>query len=117
MKRLLGILVVGFSLAASPVAAWTFMNGNQLFENCTAIQLDEIGVCYGYIEGVADSISGVQATGGSYRGVKICTPTTITSQQAVDVTLNWLKSNPRHRHYAASDLVAQALAKAWPCPK
>ena len=58
MRPLLAILMVGFSFAASPVAAWTFMNGNQLLENCTAIQLEKIGVCYGYIEGVTDSIWG-----------------------------------------------------------
>jgi Rap1a immunity proteins len=39
----------------------------------------------------------------------------MTAGQAVDVVRKMLREHPERRHYAATELVASALAQAFPC--
>jgi hypothetical protein len=47
---------------------------------------------------------------------RACGPPTVTSRQTVDVVETYLRAHPEIRDLAASSLVAEALAKAFPCP-
>ena len=72
--------------------------------------------CLGYAMGVSDIMDGLQATGKSYFGHKTCATKAIQDTQVRAVVANYLKAHPKRRQYSAANLVAEALAKAWPCP-
>jgi hypothetical protein len=49
---------------------------------------------------------------GKYWG---CRPENASNGQVSDVTIAYLKSNPKVRHLASSALIAAAMRDAWPC--
>lgn len=49
---------------------------------------------------------------GKYWG---CRPEKASNGQVADVTIAYLKSNPKMRHLASSALIAAAMRDAWPC--
>ena len=67
----------------------------------------------GYVEGVADTL----AADEYLTGWNACLVGGLTDVQLRDVVVKFLEGHPEERHFAAAALVAQALAKAFPCPK
>ena len=66
--------------------------------------------CLGYISGIADVIAP-----GDAIVVRACVPRGVTRGLVHGIVANWLETNPSHRHYNASALVAVALSKTFPC--
>jgi hypothetical protein len=79
-------------------------NGNSLYAYCTSQGL-ELGVCYGYVAGIAQRL---QVEG-------LLCPNEVTAKQAVDVVRFHLKQHPEARDTPSGKLVAEALLKAFPC--
>ena len=109
-------LVAAVALAGLVAAgeAWAqdlrpFYDGNVLHQYCDAENLLDKQACVGFIAGISE------ATGGNYAGYRACIPRTITTGQMRDVVVKLLQAHPEDRHLRAVELVARALADAWPC--
>jgi hypothetical protein len=70
------------------------------------------GFCSGYVIAIGEAERKVPA--GIYT-LHNCIPPEATWQQTVDVVKRYLDQHPEQRHYAAVNLVAMALAEAYPC--
>jgi hypothetical protein len=107
-----GIVAVAV-MAASAAKAQTFEDGDSLYEKCSAeIGQLEYSSCQAYVSGVAD----VMGAGDSVDGYTACFPPDFKVGQAKDAVTEFLKSHPEWRHHTAAQLVAEALAKEFPCP-
>jgi hypothetical protein len=105
----------------------SFIDGNKLFGECAGFRTqgtfspDEVvrfRYCEAYVVGVSDSIAMVRADlerGGTGATIKYCPPDGVDSHQLTSVATNYLRDNPQKRHLAAASLVANALAKGFPC--
>ncbi len=90
-----------FATAASA----STLDGNQLFELCTA----QNPICTGYVMGVAD------ARDRDPHGISFCIPDGASRAQLQDVVVTYLRRNP-DRRFPAPLLVSGAFADAFPCP-
>ena len=106
------VLVAVITVTSSGnVLAGSYESGNSLLESCRAADASwSGGFCLGYITGIADAME----TDGIL-GWRKCTPNGVTLRQTADVVKAWLESYPQYRHNTAHSLVAEALAKAFPC--
>jgi hypothetical protein len=119
--------VGGVTTKANPTEPFpTFTDGNELFDACEGFRTqgtlspDEImrfRYCEAYIVAVADTLAWVKASLRASMGksVKYCPPKGAASQQLTSVAVNYLRDYPEKRHLAAAALVANALAKGFPC--
>jgi len=105
-----GIIALCLALIAGNAQAG-FLDGNQLYQFCTASDDLSQMQCLGYVEGVADYLNLISAE--NHR--PLCVPVLATGRQVVDVVLNYLRDQPQNRTYDAELLVATALATAWRC--
>lgn len=65
------------------------------------------GIFIGYVIGVFDAAS----------NTLFCAPQGFTIQQAIDVSVSYIESNPERRHFSGSRLVLEALASKYPCKR
>lgn len=107
------VLAAVITAASSGNALAGFMTGNEVLEDCRNKEDSYFnsGYCTGYISGVYDVLS----AGDSVIGWRSCPPLGVTVGQVTDVVKAWLEARPEKRHLAASSLVANALAEAFPC--
>jgi hypothetical protein len=101
--------VVAAVMAGSAGARADFRDGNQLYAECPP----ESGYrlfCQGYIAAITDA-----ARHAPVAGHKVCGSADVTLGQMVDVVRRYLEAHPELRHFPAEDLVAEALAEAFPC--
>jgi hypothetical protein len=111
---ILGLAAALLALAATPAAAGSNLNGNDLLDRCSASASEnpiQWGVCLGYVAAIADALG----QGRPIHGVRACPAADVTSGQMMDVVRQWLERNPARRHLAGSVLVAAALQQAFPC--
>jgi hypothetical protein len=102
-------VVITASLGSTP--AWpAFKTGNDILTHCTEQNLAETRRCWGYLEGVADAM-----VIHDVNGFTACFSVGVDSDQLKDIVLQYLRANPATRHYVAADIVARALAQAFPC--
>ena len=94
-------------VGAAPAAEKVFYNGNKLLEDCREGGWLEIGICMGYIGGVADALGSTPT--------RACIAASVSRGQVQDVAVKWLEANPQERHFLAFRLVAKALSEAFPC--
>ena len=87
------------------------LNGNQLYETCTGNETLEM-FCIGFIVGVSDAMGLAKGNLGEWTA---CVPTAATAEQLQDVAKKMLVQHPERRHHFAADLVARAVAEAYPC--
>jgi len=107
------VLVVTWSNATHATEPFIFETGNELHEKCNTSNSTRMGdACVGYIIGVSDAIS---VNKNQLFGFVTCRPADFTVGQLVDVVKLWLKRHPAQRHYSAANIVAAALAEAFPC--
>lgn len=107
MKVLLQVACVMTIVASAvlPRAASAFtLDGNQLFELCTA----QNPLCTGYVMGVADARDNDQS------GISFCIPGGVSKTQLHDVVLKYLRKNP-DRRFPAPLLVSAAFAEVFQC--
>ena len=109
MRIFIAAMLLLFGLSGEGKAGFT--DGSELHNWCQGMVMKITG-CMGYIQGVIDMTVGEQYNGSCFR-----IPPDSNRLQAHDVVKAWLEKNPAKRHYAAQDLVAKALAEAWPCKK
>ena len=112
--RLAAAVATAVALACLPASAQAqgaFYSGNQLWSRCSADNHYEMGVCMGFVMGVADAM----AAGSAILGSRACLPQQSTGEQAQDVVMRYLEQHPEWRHQPAAGLVADALAEAFPC--
>jgi uncharacterized membrane protein len=107
-------MVTAVALACLPASAETvtaFYSGNALWNECSADNAFQSGLCMGFVAGIADAMGmGIAAS-------KACFPPGITAGQTDDVVKRFLGQHPERRHEAAVFLVAAALAEAFPCKR
>lgn len=84
-----------------------FYTGNDLYERLTSSEFIPKSFGSGFVAGVTDALNGVLT----------CPPYHVTIEQAKDIVLLYLQSNPQSRHLTAAELIAHALSKTWPCKK
>ena len=93
-----------------PVGEAAFLNGNRLLKRCDGIGSFNKGFCWGYIAGVADTLTDEPVASFRY-----CVPSGIVVNEITDVVITWLEAHPAKRHHTAHSLVALALSEAFPC--
>lgn len=96
-----------------PASADSFINGNDLYEQC--LKPSPV-FCQAYVMGIAEVISkGTDAM--KVGGMMICLPQGTNTRQLMDVVTASLRDSPEQRTTPAHYLVMNALLKAWPCPQ
>ncbi len=93
-------------VGAAPAAEKVFYNGNKLLEDCREGGWLQIGICMGYIGGVADALGSTPT--------RACIAASVSQGQVQDVAVKWLEANPQERHYTGEYASARALSKAFP---
>jgi hypothetical protein len=103
-----------------------FVNGNELFRVCADGHDGAEGYCRGYVVGVADAISVVNAQLKA-NGLATAVPSTCVPyrnaetthgaepEQVRDVVVQYLTAHPETRHQAAAAEAWKALLAAFPC--
>ena len=114
MKKIAGVLALLFLWSVAPAfAAQKTVDTDTLKGWC---QQQEVGVsaighlCEGYINGVADVLSG----GNAINGNRACIPDKVLLEDYLATVIKALKDNTQNSQ-KAYDLVARVLAKAYPC--
>ena len=112
---LAGALLTGSSHALKiPEGLRQFYSGNIFLDLCRRVPTE--GACWGYIIGIADAMSANEKNDGAIAGWKACIPDSAPVRQLVDVVKRFRREHPEIRHLAASTLVGESLAEAFPCP-
>ena len=114
-QTLLALVLAGSSLPASAqVPVTVLVNGNEMLDWCTSSPSNaKLSTCLGFVMGVLDTITTLQATGQAAR--QVCVPRGVQPGQAKDVYLAYLNRLPQERHLAASSTFWVAMRDAWPC--
>lgn len=107
---------VGALLHSTQPALASFTDGNDLLRSCETPESDrfhhlEVANCMGYILGAYDALS-LPVEG---REPMFCPPTGLVAKQVYDLVIQYLKDNPKNRHYPAGGLMLMALSDAFPC--
>ena len=95
-----------------------FVTGNSLFDVCSDSHHINEAYCKGYVAGVADAISqmnAVKANGWTTPSTCIPQGEKVTQDQLKDVVVQYLTAHPEIRHVAAAGLTLLALQAAFPC--
>jgi Rap1a immunity proteins len=100
------------SCATTGAAQAEFKTGNMIIADCESAAVEDRMVCLGYVEGVVGAM-GMNAV----NGYQACVPDHVTGNQVKDVAIAYIYAHPAKRHFAATGLVADALAGAFPCAK
>ncbi|WP_062180656.1 Rap1a/Tai family immunity protein [Sphingopyxis sp. C-1] len=94
--------------------------GNAFFVTCEKKSGDFFGgVCVGYVMGLSTMITpNLNATAADFmaqRKLAYCTPDGVTNGQYLDVVLDFLRRNPKHRHQYMPSIFVVAMSEAFPC--
>ncbi len=92
------------SFATISNAEATFKLCQDIVEHCNSSSAFEIGICVGYLEGVADK-----------GDVGICIPDQTTPKQLSVQFVNWAQTHPRQNFSDASVCVTAAMIEGFPC--
>ena len=96
---------IAAGLVGGPASAkGVFKDGNRLLLDCNSPRAFSRGICLGFIQGVSDS---------PVHGSRVCSPA--VGSQVKQVVVRFLEANPAKRDQDAAELVARALADAYPC--
>jgi len=116
-RAVLGVVAAVAVWGEARAETSAFINGNELHEYCNSPRgTERYGLCVGYIVGVSDALaSGTTNLPVLIFGWRACIPKNVTIGQVTDVVTKWLREHPQDRHYLATGIVAEALAKAFPC--
>jgi Rap1a immunity proteins len=93
-------------------------DGNSWLQSCQGPPSEhnnnfiELSYCAGYVRGFADAINIWQ---GLPTSVRLCIPSGVTTEQLVDISLNWLRANPKHRHEDMGALLPIILITTFRC--
>jgi hypothetical protein len=85
------------------------LDGNRLYDLCRPNSRSS-EFCDDYVMNIAERLMV-----GRVAGWTACIPTHLTDDHVVDAAKQFLEAHPARRRSAALGLVAEALAKAFPC--
>ena len=102
-------IAAGFILLASSAARADVQQGLHIFSACRGVN---VHFCQGYITAIADEMSG----GLEFRKYRACIPKDVSLGQMRQGVTKWLGDHPEYHHDPGAGLVAEALARAFPCP-
>jgi hypothetical protein len=105
-----GIIALSLALTAGSAQAH-FLNGNKLYELCTAPEYLKQMECLGYVQATADYLNSMRFL----NHLPECPPGEATGRQVVDVVVNYLRDRPQDRTLDADTLAVFAFASAWRC--
>ena len=103
-------------LAIAPAHA---RNGTEWLSFCTSTPKSDVAAarynsdCYSYPRGLADGITLWKVLDPDHGW--ICIPSAATAAQLRDVTIDFIRSNPKDRHLDVGILMGLAFQNAWPC--
>lgn len=109
-----GVIFVSTVTAAEDTAAMHVVSGTDLYTWCLSAAQYQVGLCDGYIEGLADVMEERKTVGG----FAACVPAPLrirSTAQLLEPVKQVLASHPEKRDLPATSLVASALAEAFPC--
>jgi hypothetical protein len=109
-SRLSALIAFGFWLGATPSLA-NFRDGDDLLRQCTATIGAEMDFCYGYIDAVTDYLLEHNVMGQ----FAACITRDLDDSRVRDLIVRFLQKNPALRRLGAPQLIARALAEAFPC--
>lgn len=104
------------STLVAPAPAYAYFDtGNDLYTNCSSEPTDakstfNVGLCFGYIRGIADNMN--LAT--DIRSSPTCIPGGADTRQIKDVVMKYMDDHPDRRDMPAVMIVTLALVSAWP---
>ena len=104
----------GTSTAGTSAGIAGFYGGDQLWEECRTEPPSHI--CDGYVAGIADAMGSAHALGMGVLGFHACFRVDLAISQLTNVVKLYLHEHPERRNFLAAGLVADALARAFPCP-
>jgi hypothetical protein len=111
MKRVLCTsIAIGLSLCGASSLA-KVRDGDQLLKQCTATIGAHVNFCFGYIDAIVDLL--VENNG--IDGFNACISTELDDPELRNIVLKFLEDNPDLRRLGAPNLIARALAAAFPC--
>lgn len=85
------------------------MDGNKLYESCSP-NSGSSAFCSDYVRSVADALMARTVAGRT-----ACIPNRVTPDQMVNVAMRFIEAHPAERRSAVFELIAEALAEAFPC--
>jgi hypothetical protein len=112
MRRLL--LTAALLLPMTAQAAPSFFTGNTLHSACSvavgqsAANQMIYGECRGYIIGVSDAFLTKHDE---------CAPSTVNTNQLIDLVSDYLEEFPQDRHYSAASIIEGVLEMTFDCDK
>ncbi len=110
MRKLILLLMLMFAVDAYAYTGNDLNIGSLEFEKYERGQeydSYQIAEYFGYLEGVKDVL----------HGIAFCLPIHSTNGQYYKIVAKYLNNNPDKLHLSAFELVANALAEAFPCKK
>jgi hypothetical protein len=116
-SRLLSCFALAVAVGMPGVPAWAgFYSGNDLLEACATEQdnsayFEKNYECIAYVAGAVDAFN----TTREANKLKSCIPAGVTIRQLRNVTIDYLRANPKDRDKSASASVFSATRRAWPC--
>jgi hypothetical protein len=110
---IISILIPPASLAGDQAISVSGLNGHDLLRLCTSrAGSSELNFCFGYIEGIRDSLIWVAVARKSKPPVAI--PDKMTQEQLANVIVKYLNEHPEKQDRAAGLVVLVALKQAFP---
>jgi hypothetical protein len=104
-----GTVITAMVAVSTEARADRFVDGNRLYELCRPNSRSS-EFCDDYVLSVADALMV-----GRVGRWTACISNGVTGSRVVDVAKRFLEAHPAKRPSAASELVAEALAEAFPC--
>jgi len=110
----LGLAVAGPLGWAEPAKA-EFESGDSILKECevsrsSSTYYQSNAFCIGYLSGVVDALSTLNALKG-----ETCGPDDMTLEQLLDVVIKYLHDNPQSRHASAALVTWSAMNQAYGC--
>src|SRR6516162_4213321 len=93
----------------------TFETGNDWLKLCEGKPNAGIYMarCHSYTRGLADGL--IVWASVDPEGAAVCIPDEVTSQQLMEIGINFIANNPKDRHNGSAYLLALAFRTAYPC--
>ena len=91
----------------------TYVDGNRLYQLCSAQDTGSQAICGGYILGVIEALRFDEDTEGLEPFA--CIDEDVTLPQLEGNVLDFLDDHPDENRQLGASLVAQALSDAYPC--
>lgn len=105
-------LIASLFFANIPQAVYAetaFETGNSLLDKCQSQMIVENGVCYGFLEGISDSLNRGRTDSN------FCIPKGVNAAQLKEIFVRFLQNNPNMRHFTAVSLASEIFKTNFNC--